>query len=324
MPTFGQLHNSILLELLKFLNEELLQVRQESGKFPSFNSIYATYIHARLECKSSGARTQDTYRTAALVGLVAEATALPAFDERRATGGGRLALAEGAVVLIHDEASFAVEVALDLGTDPLVAVRQDGIVRGITRRRLTRAHRAAVFVLDEVAIESTVWQLGANFIILGQRIRRGLDLLVTRGRERRFTITFTMPPSHAAGKRPPESLLSRNFVGHDSFAKKSSPGFYRYVSDKRNCSPVSSPGARSRLANLYTGLATLASSPARVDSERFTVHEETLRGWETALSPQVIVSQNGTGRILFTVSHCRSRVPPRARVLISRALHTSV
>lgn len=124
-------------------------------------------------------RRSEAHRAAALVRLVAEATALPASYERRATGGGRLALAEGAVVLVHDEAPFAVEVALDLGTDPLVvAARQGGVVRRVTRRRLARAHRAAVLVLDEVAVESTVRQLRANFIILRQRIRR--DLLKTR------------------------------------------------------------------------------------------------------------------------------------------------
>lgn len=58
------------------------------------------------------------------------------------------------------------EVALDLGTDPLV-IAQVGVVRRITRRRLTRAHRAAILVLDEVAVESTVRQLRANFVILG-------------------------------------------------------------------------------------------------------------------------------------------------------------
>lgn len=148
-------------------------------------------------------RRPETHRTAALVRLVAEATALPATDERRATGGGRLALAEGAVVLVHDEAPFTVKVALDLWTDPLVvAVRQGGVVGGITRRRLTRAHRAAVLVLDEVAVESTVRQLRANFIILGQRIRRGLDLLKTRQSEResRHRLRDRETPGRVAGE----------------------------------------------------------------------------------------------------------------------------
>lgn len=121
-----------------------------------------------------------THGAAALVRFVTEAASLPASEERRTIGGGRLALAERAIVLVHDEASFAMEVALHLGTDPLVARRvQGGVVRrrGVTRRRLTGAHRAAVRVLDEVAVKPTVRQFRANFVILRQHIRHEVDLL---------------------------------------------------------------------------------------------------------------------------------------------------
>lgn len=121
-----------------------------------------------------------TYGTAAFVRFVTEAASLPASEKRRAAGGGRLAFAEGAIVLVHDEAAFAVKIAFDLGTDPLVvSCVRGGVVRRriITRRRLTGAHRATVLVLDEVAVQSTVRQFRANFVILRQHIRHEVDLL---------------------------------------------------------------------------------------------------------------------------------------------------
>lgn len=106
-----------------------------------------------------------TYGTAALVRLVTEAAPLPASDKRRTASSGWLALAKGAVVLVHDE--FAVKVALDLGADPFVVrgIRGGDIRRRITRWRLTSAYRATVLVLDEVAVQPAVRQFRANFVI---------------------------------------------------------------------------------------------------------------------------------------------------------------
>jgi len=120
-----------------------------------------------------------THGAAAFVHFVAEAASLSASEERRAAGGGRFALAERAIVLVHDEASFAMKVAFHLGADPLVIRRvQSGVVRRrVTRRRLTGAHRAVVLVFDEVAVEPTVRQFRANFVILRQHIRHEVDLL---------------------------------------------------------------------------------------------------------------------------------------------------
>lgn len=122
------------------------------------------------------------YGTAAFIRFVTEAASFPASDKRRAAGGRRLAFAEGAVVLVHDKAAFAVKIAFDLGTDPFVVSRvRGGVVRRriITqRRRLTGAHRATVLVLDEVAVESTVRQFRANFVILRQHIRHEVDLQI--------------------------------------------------------------------------------------------------------------------------------------------------
>lgn len=102
------------------------------------------------------------YEAAALVRLVTEAAPLPASEERRTACSGWLALAKGAVVLVHDE--LAVKIALDLGADPFVVEGGD-IRQRITRRRLTGAHRTAVLVLDEVAVQSAVRQFRANFVI---------------------------------------------------------------------------------------------------------------------------------------------------------------
>jgi len=127
----------------------------------------------------------DTHRAAALVRLVAEAASLPAFEEGRATGGGWLALAESAVVLVHEETVLAVEVALELGTDAFAAIAvsvQAGVVgRRITRRCLARAHRAAVLVLHQVTVEPAVRQFRANFVIFRQHIRHDVDLLEETG-----------------------------------------------------------------------------------------------------------------------------------------------
>lgn len=110
-----------------------------------------------------------TYRTAAFIRFVTEAASFLASDKRWTTSSGRLAFAKGAVVLVHDEATFAVKIAFDLGTDLLVVSRIWGGVVGrwiITRWRLTGAHRATVLVLDEVAVQSTVRQFRANFVVL--------------------------------------------------------------------------------------------------------------------------------------------------------------
>lgn len=108
-------------------------------------------IHARSSTAA--------YRTTAFVRFVTETTSFSASDKRRTTCGGRLAFAESAVVLVHDETAFAVKIAFDLGTNLLVVSRIRGGIVGrwiITRRRLTSAHRATVLVLDEVAVQSTV------------------------------------------------------------------------------------------------------------------------------------------------------------------------
>lgn len=92
-----------------------------------------------------------TYRAAVFVCLITEAASLPASDERRTASGGRFALAESAIVLVHDE--LTVKVALDLGANPFVVrgVQGGDIWRWITRY-LTGAHRATLLVLDEVAL----------------------------------------------------------------------------------------------------------------------------------------------------------------------------
>lgn len=86
-----------------------------------------------------------------LICLITEAASLPASDERRTAGDGRFALAESAIVLVHDE--LAMKVALDLGANPFVVC---GVQGGDIRRRITRyltgAHGATVLVLDEVAL----------------------------------------------------------------------------------------------------------------------------------------------------------------------------
>lgn len=120
------------------------------------------------------------YRTAAFVRFVTEVASFSASDKRRATSSGRLAFAKGAVVLVHNEATFTVKIAFDLGTDLLVinCIRSSIVGRWIiTRRCLTGAHRATILVLDEVAVQSTVRQFRANFVILRQYIRHEVGLL---------------------------------------------------------------------------------------------------------------------------------------------------
>lgn len=127
-------------------------------------------IHAR--------NSTAAYRAAALVRLVTEVTPLPTSVKRRTADGGWLTLAKGAVILVHDE--LAVKITLDLGADSFVVrgVRGGDIRRRITRWRLTGAHRAALLVLDEVAVQSAVRQFRANFVIFRQHVRHEVDLQI--------------------------------------------------------------------------------------------------------------------------------------------------
>lgn len=121
-----------------------------------FVSPYILWILRRRKC--------CTYGAAAFVRLVSVAASLSASEQRRAADGGRLALAESAVVLIHGETLFAVQTADELGADPFV-VQRALVCRGIMRRRLTGAHWATILVLNEVAVQSAVRQIRTNFVI---------------------------------------------------------------------------------------------------------------------------------------------------------------
>lgn len=126
--------------------------------FNSFYFIYFIFPSSFNPLVKEKEFERCTYRAAALVRLVTEAAPLPASEERRTAGNGWLALAKGAVVLVHDE--LAMKVALDLGADSFVIQGGD-----IWRWIMTGAHRAAVLVLDEVAVQSAMRQFRANFVI---------------------------------------------------------------------------------------------------------------------------------------------------------------
>lgn len=136
---------------------QMVHARSSTAAYLQRNRrLFDNILNSRLITRNS---ERYTYRTAAFVRFVTETTSFPASDKRRATCGGRLAFTEGAVVLVHDETAFAVQIAFDLGTDLLVVSRIRGGVVGwwiITLRRLTSAYRATVLVLDEVAVQSTV------------------------------------------------------------------------------------------------------------------------------------------------------------------------
>jgi len=162
-----------------------------------------------------------THGAAALVRLVAEAAPLPAFEEGRATGGRWLALAESAVVLVHEETVLAVKVALEFGADALASITvsvQVGVVaRRITRRCLARAHRAAVLVLQQVTVQPTVRQFRANFVIFRQHIRHGVDLLEETGGAslaREIETAKEISESLLSGKKEEEREREREFTTH--------------------------------------------------------------------------------------------------------------
>lgn len=111
-----------------------------------------------------------TYGTAAFVRLVTQGATFPAADQRRTARVRRSTLAKRAVVLVHDQPSFAVQIALHFRTDFLARlVDRRAVVRRLVEnlRTLAGAHRAASFVLDEVAVEATLRRLGTIVVVVG-------------------------------------------------------------------------------------------------------------------------------------------------------------
>ena len=95
------------------------------------------------------------YGAAAFVGLVAKAASFPTSFDGRTAGVRYSALAERAVVLVHDQPPLAVQVAVHFGTNLLPSlVGHDGFVCGLVESRgcLAGAHRATALVLSEVAV----------------------------------------------------------------------------------------------------------------------------------------------------------------------------
>lgn len=96
-----------------------------------------------------------TYRTAAPVRLVSVGAPFPASDQRRTVGLRGPALAERAVVLVHEQAPLAVQVALHLRADSLAGlVNHDRLVRGLVEGlgSPAGANLAAFLVPGEVAV----------------------------------------------------------------------------------------------------------------------------------------------------------------------------
>ena len=95
------------------------------------------------------------YGAAAFVGLVAKAASFPTSVDGRTAGVRYSALAKRAIVLVHDQPSLAVQVAIHFGTNLLPSlVGYDGFVSGLAESRgsLAGAHRATTLVLGEVAV----------------------------------------------------------------------------------------------------------------------------------------------------------------------------
>lgn len=209
--------------LLYFLHAEKEQIISYLTHLHFFILIFYSIHSARRVVREF---KRCTHGAAALVRFVTKAASLSA-EKRRAAGGGRLALAECAIVLVHDETSFAVQVAFHLGTNPLVVRRvQGGVVRRrITRRRLTGAHRAAVLVLDEVTVEPTMRQFRANFVILRQHIRQHIRHEVDLLQETRVVSFAGRQKLTAASRARSGDRRNSSYPRtlRDNFEKKSPP-----------------------------------------------------------------------------------------------------
>lgn len=115
------------------------------------------------------------YRTAAFVRLVAKGASFPASHQRWTVRVRCPALAERAIVLVHHQSAFAVQVAFHFGADLLSGlVDQDTVVGGFVEglRCLAGAYRATSLVLHEVAVQATVRQLRADLVDVRGRLHR--------------------------------------------------------------------------------------------------------------------------------------------------------
>lgn len=127
--------------------------------------------------------TTATHRTAAFVRLVTKGASFPASEQRRAARRVRFpALAERAVVLVHHQSPFAVQVALYLGTNLLPLVVRghgdvgDRLLEGF--HTLASAHRAPVFVLRDLAVDLATRRFRANLVVVGSRTLRHRRVVV--------------------------------------------------------------------------------------------------------------------------------------------------
>lgn len=126
--------------------------------------------------------TTATHRTAAFVRLVTKGASFPASEQRRATRRVWFpAFAERAVVFVHHQSPFAVQVALYFGTNllPLVVRRHgvgDRLLEGF--HVLASAHGASIFVLRDLAVDVATRRFRANLAVVGSRTLRHRRVVV--------------------------------------------------------------------------------------------------------------------------------------------------
>lgn len=121
-----------------------------------------------------------TYGTAVSVRLVAVGTPFPAAHQGRTIGIRSPALAERAVVLVHEQSSLAVKVALDFRANFLAGlVDHHRVVRGLVEslRRFARANRTAFVVSREFAVRLAE-RNGQTRVEVGGRLFGGAVLVV--------------------------------------------------------------------------------------------------------------------------------------------------
>ena len=157
-----------------------------SVKMVHAGSTTATHLRIdRIENSTRGKEQTEgtfTYRTAAFVRLVTKGASFPASEQRRA--GRRIwfpALAERAVVFVHHQSPFAVQVALYFGTDLLpFVVRRHGVGDGLLEgfHTLTSAHRAPIFVPCDLAVDIATRRIRANHVVVGSRTLRHRRVVV--------------------------------------------------------------------------------------------------------------------------------------------------
>lgn len=123
----------------------------------------------RLIESIDAARLTATYRAAAFVGLVSEGALLPAYGYA-GTVGVRPALAQSAIVLVHEEAALAMKIALEFRASRFV-VGYDVVV-GVCRDNspgygvLATANRTSTLVPPEHTVQVAVRQLRASLRVL--------------------------------------------------------------------------------------------------------------------------------------------------------------